>query len=89
MWKLALMIPLLPWVVKLIPFPSLRRRMINLTPLPALRRIRDIVDFMDAAAAQVVRDRRTAIESGDLDTDAKYVMSLLSKYAVLNISRCM
>ncbi|KAJ7810718.1 cytochrome P450 [Mycena olivaceomarginata] len=78
-WKLALMIPLLPWVVKLIPFPSLRRRMINLTPLPALHRIRDIVDFMDAAAAQVVTDQRTATESGDLDTDAKDVMSLLMK----------
>jgi hypothetical protein len=62
--------------------------MINLTPLPALRRIRDIVDFMDAAAAQVVTDQRTATESGDLDTDAKDVMSFLSKYAVLNISRC-
>jgi hypothetical protein len=83
------MIPLLPWIVKLIPFPSLRRRMINLTPLPALHRIRDIVDFMDTAAAQFVRDRRAAIESGDLDTDVKDVMSLLSKYAVLNISRCM
>ncbi|KAJ6556137.1 cytochrome P450 [Mycena capillaripes] len=80
-FKLALMIPLLPLVVKLIPFPSFLQFMIHFIPLPALHGTRDIVDHMDTSAARLVRDRKAALASGSLDSTlgAKDVMSLLMK----------
>ncbi|KAJ6529116.1 cytochrome P450 [Mycena vulgaris] len=55
--------------------------MINLTPLPALHHLRDLVDFNELTAAQLVRERKTAIKSGELEVkdDAKGLMSLLMK----------
>ncbi|KAJ6494911.1 cytochrome P450 [Mycena vulgaris] len=55
--------------------------MINLTPLPALHHLRDLVDFNELTAAQLVRERKTAIKSGELKVkdDAKGLMSLLMK----------
>ncbi|KAJ6587592.1 cytochrome P450 [Mycena vulgaris] len=74
-FKLALLFPLLPPIMK-IPFPSFRRFMINLLPLPPLRHLRDLVDFTDATAVQLVRNRKAAIQKDEKD-DAKDIMSIL------------
>ncbi|KAJ7693060.1 cytochrome P450 [Mycena rosella] len=78
--KLSLFKSLLPLIVKM-PFPSFRRFLINLVPLPALHRLRELVDLTDAAAAQLVAERKAAIQSGELyaKDDAKDIMSLLIK----------
>ncbi|KAJ6532314.1 cytochrome P450 [Mycena vulgaris] len=77
-FKLALLFPLLPPIMK-IPFPSFRRFMINFLPLPPLHHLRDLVDFTDATAVQLVRDRKAAIQKGELHLkdDAKDIMSIL------------
>ncbi|KAJ7655431.1 cytochrome P450 [Mycena rosella] len=78
--KLMLLIPTLPTILK-IPFPSFGRFMINFIPLLTLHYLRDRVDFNDAMAAQLVRDRKAAIQSGEMyvKDDAKDIMSLLIK----------
>ncbi|KAJ7693049.1 cytochrome P450 [Mycena rosella] len=79
-YKLSLFKPFLPLIVKM-PFPSFRRFMINLIPLTALHRLRELVDITDAEATQLVADRKAAIQSGELyaKEDAKDIMSLLIK----------
>ncbi|KAJ7240250.1 cytochrome P450 [Mycena rebaudengoi] len=79
-FSLALLMPLLP-ILDQSPFPAFRRFMINLIPLPALHELRDIVDYTDATAAKLVKDRKAAIESGDLHVkeDAKDLMSILMR----------
>ncbi|KAF7351645.1 Cytochrome P450 [Mycena sanguinolenta] len=78
-FRMALLIPFMHFVVKMIPFPSFLRSMIHFVPIPALHEARDIIDLMDAAAAQLVKDRKNVLEGEDPDTDAKDVMSLLMK----------
>ncbi|KAJ6459207.1 cytochrome P450 [Mycena vulgaris] len=77
-FKLAVLLPLLPPILKM-PFPSFRRFMINLLPLPPLRRVRDLVDLTHATAVQLVRDRKAAILGGELSLkdDAQDIMSIL------------
>ncbi|KAJ6587527.1 cytochrome P450 [Mycena vulgaris] len=77
-FKLTVLMPFLPPIMKM-PFPSFRRFMINLLPLPPLRHLRDLVDFTDATAVQLVRDRKAAIQRGELclKDDAKDIMSIL------------
>ncbi|KAJ6619065.1 cytochrome P450 [Mycena sp. CBHHK59/15] len=58
--------PLIPFILK-IPFPSFLRFMIKLIPSPALHKLRDLVDFTNATATQLVRDREVAIKNGELD----------------------
>ncbi|KAJ6614640.1 cytochrome P450 [Mycena sp. CBHHK59/15] len=79
-FELSLAIPLIPFILK-IPFPSFLRFMIKLIPSPALHKLRDLVDFTNATATQLVRDREVAIKNGELDVkhDAKDLMSLLMK----------
>jgi len=79
-FKLSLFFPLLPILVD-IPLPSLRRFMINFIPLPALQRLRDLVDFVDSSATEVINNRKALMKSGQLDTkdNAKDLMSLLMK----------
>ncbi|KAJ6587448.1 cytochrome P450, partial [Mycena vulgaris] len=57
----------------------------NLVPLPALRPLRDLVDFTDATAVQLVRDRKAAIQKGELylKDDAKDLMSILIRSNML------
>ncbi|KAJ7702762.1 cytochrome P450 [Mycena rosella] len=78
--RLSLLMPLLPLIVDA-PFPSLRRAMINVVPLPALRTLRNLVDFVVGKAQKLVSDRKAAISSGELsvEDDAKDIMSLLIK----------
>ncbi|KAJ6551032.1 cytochrome P450 [Mycena vulgaris] len=77
-FKLAALLPLLPPIIEM-PFPSFRRFMINLVPLPALRHLRDLVDFTDTTAVQLVRDRKAAFQKGELHLkdDTKDIMSIL------------
>ncbi|KAJ7776521.1 cytochrome P450 [Mycena maculata] len=79
-FKLALWLPFLPYILR-IPFPAFRRWMINIIPSPALCHLRDLVDFTDGIAIQLVKERKAAIENGQLDLkdNAKDVMSLLMK----------
>ncbi|KAJ7667038.1 cytochrome P450 [Mycena rosella] len=78
--KLVLLGPVLPFIEKL-PFPSFRHFLINFIPIPALHQLRNLVDFTDAAATKLVRDRKAAIKSGEVcvEDDAKDIMSLLVK----------
>jgi hypothetical protein len=74
---MQLAVPLLPLVVKLFP-PAFLRTMINFVPWPALHKLRDIVDLIDAKATELVRDRKVAIRSGKLDLNGgDDIMSLL------------
>jgi hypothetical protein len=62
--------------------------MISVLPIPALREIRDIVDFMSTTAANLVRERKEAIRNGTLEVkdDAKDIMSLLSVLSDIHLS---
>ncbi|KAJ7706342.1 cytochrome P450 [Mycena rosella] len=79
-FKLGLLLPFLPLVLK-IPFPSFHRFMLNLIPSATLHQARDIIDFTNATAAQLVSDRKAAILNGELDANdnAKDLMSILMK----------
>ncbi|KAJ7511600.1 cytochrome P450 [Mycena galericulata] len=79
-FKLSLFFPLLPILVN-VPLPSLRRFMINFIPLPALQRLRDLVDLVYASATEVINNRKALMKSGQLDTkdNAQDLMSLLMK----------
>ncbi|KAJ7438802.1 cytochrome P450 [Mycena galericulata] len=76
--KLVLWIPILPVILK-IPFPAFLRSIIFIIPSPALRRLRDLVDFTNATAAQLVRERKAAMESRQLKVkeNGKDVMLLI------------
>ncbi|KAJ7667274.1 cytochrome P450 [Mycena rosella] len=78
MHELSLFMPFLPLIVKIL-FPSFRRFMINLVPLPPLRRLCNLVDTTHTETAQLVAERKAAIQSGELyvKEDAKDIMSLL------------
>ncbi|KAJ7323895.1 cytochrome P450 [Mycena albidolilacea] len=77
-FKMALILPVLPFIFE--TFPSFFLRfMMNLIPLPALHELRDIVDFTHATAMELVRSRKAAMGSGKLDDGGKDVMSLLMK----------
>ncbi|KAJ7323983.1 cytochrome P450 [Mycena albidolilacea] len=56
-FKMQLAVPLLPLIVKLFP-PAFLRTMINFVPWPALHKLRDIVDLIDAKATELVLDRK-------------------------------
>ncbi|KAJ7792577.1 cytochrome P450 [Mycena olivaceomarginata] len=78
-FKMQLAVPLLPLIVKLFP-PAFLRTMINFVPWPALHKLRDIVDLIDAKATELVQDRKVAIRSGKLDFNGgDDIMSLLAK----------
>ncbi|KAJ7907830.1 cytochrome P450 [Mycena leptocephala] len=78
-FKMQLLIPLLPLLVNNFP-PSFLRFMIKFIPLRPLHELRDLVDYTDGKAAELVRDRKAAIESGKLEVDdGKDIMSLLVK----------
>ncbi|KAJ6568729.1 cytochrome P450 monooxygenase [Mycena capillaripes] len=79
-YKMQLGFLLLPFITKILP-SSFLRFVINFIPLRTLHTLRDIVDSMYATAAELVRDRKAAIETGQLDDDRKDVMSLLMKNA--------
>ncbi|KAJ7438810.1 cytochrome P450 [Mycena galericulata] len=83
-FELGFWLPLLPFILK-IPFPAFLRSTISFIPSPALRRLRDLVDFTNATAAQLVKERKAAMESGQLEVkeNAKDVMSLLMKSNML------
>ncbi|KAJ7915756.1 cytochrome P450, partial [Mycena leptocephala] len=79
-FKLGLWLPVLPAIAK-IPSRAFLRFMISILPVPALREIRDITDFMSATALNLVRERKEAIRNGTLEVkdEAKDIMSLLMK----------
>jgi anti-sigma28 factor (negative regulator of flagellin synthesis) len=54
--------------------------MISVLPVPALREIRDLSDFMSATALNLVKERKEAIRNGTLEVkdEAKDIISLLS-----------
>ncbi|KAJ7314772.1 cytochrome P450 [Mycena albidolilacea] len=79
-YKMQPAFPLLPFVAKVF-FLSFLRRIINFIPLPALHELRDIVDFTYAIPAELVQNRKAAIEKGGpaTDNDHKSIMSLMMK----------
>jgi hypothetical protein len=62
--------------------------MISVLPVPALREIRDLVDFMTANALKLVQGRKEAIRNGTLEVkdDANDIMSLLSVLSDIHLS---
>ncbi|KAJ7924234.1 cytochrome P450 [Mycena leptocephala] len=79
-FKLGIWLPLLPAITK-IPSRAVLRFMISVLPVPALREIRDLVDFTSATAFNLVKERKEAIRNGTLEVkdEAKDIMSLLMK----------
>ncbi|KAJ7915779.1 cytochrome P450 [Mycena leptocephala] len=79
-YKLAIWLPVLPTIAK-IPARSFLRFMISVLPVPALREIRDLSDFMSATALNLVKERKEAIRNGTLEVtdEAKDIISLLMK----------
>ncbi|KAJ7358620.1 cytochrome P450 [Mycena albidolilacea] len=77
-FKFGVWFPLIPLILKF-PFPSFLRFMINVLPIPTLRKARDITDFTTATAQKLVSDRKQAIREGtlDLDEDSRDIMALL------------
>jgi hypothetical protein len=53
--------------------------MSNLIPLPALHNLRNIVDFLDATAAELVKERKAEMERGAQGSaeDRSDIMSIL------------
>ncbi|KAJ7802929.1 cytochrome P450 [Mycena leptocephala] len=73
-------IPLFLNAVKIFP-PWFLRFMIDFIPLPTLHRLRDLVDFTDSTAAELVKERKAAMElrtSGSAE-EQRDIMSLLVK----------
>jgi hypothetical protein len=66
---------------------ALRRFLINFIPSQPLHEPRDLVDLTDSTAAQLVKDRKMAQESGKLDGDdeGKDIMSLLGGSRYFNL----
>jgi hypothetical protein len=62
--------------------------MISVLPVPALREIRDLVDFTSATAFNLVKERKEAIRNGTLEVkdEAKDIMSLLSVLSDIHLS---
>ncbi|KAJ7814502.1 cytochrome P450 [Mycena olivaceomarginata] len=79
-FKLQLGFPFLPLLVKFFPTPFLQL-MSNLIPLPALHNLRNIVDFLDATAAKLVKERKAEMERGAQGSaeDRSDIMSILVK----------
>ncbi|KAJ7847201.1 cytochrome P450 [Mycena leptocephala] len=79
-FKLQLGFPFLPLLVKIFP-PSFLQLMTNLIPLPALHDLRNVVDFLDATAAELVKERKSEMERGAQGSaeDRSDIMSILVK----------
>ncbi|KAJ7901252.1 cytochrome P450 [Mycena leptocephala] len=79
-YKLQLGFPFLPLLVKLFP-TSFLQLMSNLIPLPALHDLRNVVDFLDATAAELVKERKAEMERGAQGSaeDRSDIMSILVK----------
>ncbi|KAJ7328398.1 cytochrome P450, partial [Mycena albidolilacea] len=79
-FKLQLGFPFLPLLVKLFP-TSFLQLMSNLIPLPALHNLRNIVNFLDATAAELVKERKAEMERGAQGSaeDRSDIMSILVK----------
>ncbi|KAJ7086795.1 cytochrome P450 [Mycena belliarum] len=77
-FEFSLLHPLLPAILKYTS-PAVQRFLIKIMPSPTLHRLRDLIDFKDAAARQLVRDREASIRSGDHKDDARDILSILMK----------
>ncbi|KAJ7479170.1 cytochrome P450 [Mycena latifolia] len=78
-FEFAMFMPLLPYLLKYTGSPAIQRLLIKLFPSPTLHRLRDLIDFKDASARQLVRDRESAIKSGEFKGDANDILSILMK----------
>ncbi|KAJ7194983.1 cytochrome P450 [Mycena pura] len=80
-FKLQLGFPFLPLLLKLFP-TSFLRLMSKLIPLPALHSLRNVVDFLDATAAELVKERKAEMDrgaQGESAEDRSDIMSILVK----------
>ncbi|KAJ7201860.1 cytochrome P450 [Mycena pura] len=80
-FRLALVIPFLPLIRMIVPFPAFLRFTIDVVPSAVLRETRDIVDCMWDTAAGFVRGRKATLKDGtpDADDTGKDIMSILMK----------
>ncbi|KAJ7476547.1 cytochrome P450 [Mycena latifolia] len=78
-FKFALLLPLLPGILKYIPYASVRRGLIRFIPSAPLHRLRDLIDFKDKSATELVRTRDAALMAGEYKEDAKDVLTILMK----------
>ncbi|KAJ7452965.1 cytochrome P450 [Mycena galericulata] len=66
--KMPLVLLLVPKVIKIGP-PGFRRWVLdNMLPFKSLHRVRDMVDLMNNTASEILRGKKAALESGDLDS---------------------
>ncbi|KAJ7148479.1 cytochrome P450 [Mycena crocata] len=79
-YKLSVVLPLLPLILKF-PYRSFLRSMIPLIPSPTIRKLRDLVDYIDETAVKIVQDKKAAMARGELEVKkgSKDLMSILLK----------
>ncbi|KAF7328194.1 hypothetical protein MVEN_02577100 [Mycena venus] len=79
-FKMALFIPLLPYLTK-IGSSAFRRAVVGIIPWKTLHTAKNIVDDMHNAALKLILSKKAAVAQGQLDTrdDSKDIMSLLLK----------
>ncbi|KAJ6551734.1 cytochrome P450 [Mycena capillaripes] len=66
--KMPLVLLLVPKVIK-IGTPAFRRWVLDILPFKSLHRVRDMVDLMNDTAKEILRGKKAALESGDLDSE--------------------
>ncbi|RDX46458.1 cytochrome P450 [Lentinus brumalis] len=66
----------LPFLVK-IGSPSFRRRIVDLIPYQPLRKVKSIIDVLDANARRIVSEKIDAVRRGDEAGDGKDILSRL------------
>ncbi|KAJ7775924.1 cytochrome P450 [Mycena maculata] len=79
-FKLALLFPFLPHAIQM-GSAAFRRFMVNIIPSKTLHQVRDMVDFMERTARQLVEAKKEAVRRGHLDMadNSKDIMTLLLK----------
>ncbi len=74
----------LPFLVK-IGSPSFRRRIVDLIPYQPLRKVKSIIDVLDANARRIVSEKIDAVRRGDEAGDGKDILSRLGQFASLDL----
>ncbi|KAJ7710409.1 cytochrome P450 [Mycena rosella] len=79
-FKMGMFFPFLPWASR-IASPAFLRFLVDMIPSKTLHEARDMVDFMEVKAKELILDKKEAVKCGQLEVadDAKDVMSLLLK----------
>ncbi|KAI0718403.1 cytochrome P450 [Cerioporus squamosus] len=76
MVPIAIFRRVLPFLVKIGP-PTFRRRIVDLIPYEPLRKVKNIIDVLDANARRIVSEKIDVVRRGDDAGDGKDILSRL------------